>query len=128
MERIPDNNQQKIEEKEMITEEVVSAIKAAVRKAYPEINEKDFDIEVAHALREVRFEKRGTITWRSMPIGKKLFEVLLDQQNNQCFFCKKEFSSSVIPTLEHVRQVRRNGVDHPDNFVVSCKKCNTKRR
>ncbi len=128
MEKIADNNQQKIEDKEMVTDEVVSAIKAAVRKAYPEINEKDFEVEVAHALREVRFQKRGTMTWRSMPIGKKLFEVLLNQQNNQCFYCKKEFNSSVIPTLEHVKQIRRHGADHPDNFVVSCKKCNNNRR
>lgn len=49
---------------------------------------------------------------------------LIERDGNTCFFCGKEFSDQLKPTLEHFISRSHDGPDHRSNFVLSCNPCN----
>ena len=131
-----DKFDENLEDEVTPTREQVEMIQDAVRRVYPGIDGKSLDIEVAHALREFRVDKKGYINWRAMNIGKKLFLSLSEAQNHRCCYCHRELTdyrvrkgkvANLSGTIEHVIKKSEGGSDHHDNLVVACYECNTKR-
>ena len=44
----------------------------------------------------------------------------------QCIYCKSDLDSATV-TFDHVMPVVKGGTDDPDNLVVCCKSCNSKK-
>lgn len=49
----------------------------------------------------------------------------LDRQKRRCFYCRKELPNRY--ELEHVKPVSRGGRNTPDNVVIACKSCNSRK-
>ena len=53
-----------------------------------------------------------------------------EAQGHRCAHCLKEFGAKLPfgwPTFEHVLALSAGGADHPDNMVIACYGCNTRR-
>lgn len=73
-----------------LTSEQIAAIKAAVRRIWPNITDEDAAIEVAWAIQELRPSERGDIIWRSAGVGNLLLAALAEAQNWRCCYCVSE--------------------------------------
>jgi 5-methylcytosine-specific restriction endonuclease McrA len=54
-------------------------------------------------------------------------EFILQRDGRRCRYCGTELQGKNVH-IDHVYPVAMGGIDHPDNLVASCKKCNTEKR
>jgi|SRR3989344_1486253 len=110
------------------TPEVLAAIRAALDRVHPALDPHTAQIEIAWILREIRYDEKGAIVWRSFELGRRFFDRLGEAQNWRCCYCGirmlniSNFKDE--PTLEHVIPKSKKGPDHPDNLVIACFDCN----
>jgi len=57
--------------------------------------------------------------------------ILLEAQNHRCCWCgirtsidKKDKKKKNYATIEHIVPKSEGGIDHSDNFAISCQECN----
>ena len=92
-------------------------------------NLRDIEVELAWALRSVRYSKRGTINWSvSFPWLKRR---LCEAQNHRCCWCNEPMDEhgplDQRPTFEHLVPLSAGGADTPRNLAIACHRCNTRR-
>lgn len=49
----------------------------------------------------------------------------LERQKRRCFYCRKQLPNRY--DLEHVKPVSRGGRNTPDNIVIACRSCNSRK-
>lgn len=59
-------------------------------------------------------------------IAKKLRQAVIERDGLLCSYCSEFIPVGKI-AIDHVLPVTKGGEDHEDNFVVSCKSCNSKK-
>jgi hypothetical protein len=55
-------------------------------------------------------------------------EEILTFQNHRCIYCNTPFDDGLKPTKDHLTPVCLGGTDWALNIVMSCRRCNTRRR
>lgn len=105
----------------------LEAIEAAIRRVYPDITGRYFSEEMAWAIRDLRYEKDGSIHWRAMRIGELLLASISETQNHRCYYCGIETVEATMrkSTFEHLVKKSEGGLDHPHNLVMACYACNS---
>ena len=63
-------------------------------------------------------------------------EMHIEKYGNRCYYCGDEMTLNMgrvvgfglnkkRPTIDHIQALARGGKDHPDNYLVCCKQCNS---
>lgn len=60
---------------------------------------------------------------RRSSVRRELREELLEEADNVCLFCRKQFPDEDL-TIDHKRSLRLMGTNDKENLVVACDECN----
>lgn len=63
-------------------------------------------------------------------------KIHIEKYGNRCYYCGDEMTLNMglcigfrknlkRPTIDHIQALARGGKDHPDNYLVCCKQCNS---
>jgi 5-methylcytosine-specific restriction endonuclease McrA len=68
-----------------------------------------------------------TITNKRKAIPKAIKEIVKNRQGLHCWYCGKRTTAGRARHHDHIVPVEQGGQNTPDNLVISCKACNTRK-
>ena len=111
----------------------IEAIEAAIYRTNPKITPLEYLVEFVCSCIELQPDSRGHLRWKSSTLGRKLFIRISEAQNWRCCYCGVRTTTrgdNRVPnyaTFEHILPKCWSGDEHPDNLVMACVTCNSKR-